>query len=73
MQSSLGDEIAFFEDVRKRPIAQYLQFALKDYAYVWICLTLFIFMSMKVTNDLGAFICNTKRMRTNEKLIHYLT
>jgi hypothetical protein len=30
-------------------------------------------MSMKVTNDLGAFICNTKRMRTNEKLIHYLT
>jgi hypothetical protein len=56
MQSSLGDEIAFFEDVRERPIAQYSQFALKDYAYVWICLTLFIFMSIKVTNDMGAFI-----------------
>ena len=66
MQSSLGDEIAFFEDVSQRPIAQYLQFALKDYAYVGICLTLFILMSIKVTNDMGAFICSTKRMRTNK-------
>jgi len=49
MQSSLGDEIAFFEDVCQRPIAQYFQFALKDYAYVWICLTLFICTSIRVT------------------------